>query len=778
MARRRVLVRNHRHRLRRILLRRRVRAIRFRDQGDIVPTMNRAWVRPSACRRPQGPRRFSMGWLARGLFMGLVLLGMSSAQAQTQWGMYVRESAARAGVEISRVVPDSPAAVAGLQAGDLVLGAEGRAVSSPDELASVANALAVGSPLNLRVARQGWERVVRLVAAARTPTLASFGLQAADQPADKPPGSGAAIASLKRDGEAERGGLKTGDVVLRALGQEVRSAADLEAIVGRMAAGTPLSLSVWRDGWEKALTLLPAGAPVPSGSVATPAQDTVRSLNDAIERANAAYAAADWTTAERHYKRVLELNVADHNAWARLAHVYLMQKRFDEAAAASRKALELGPAEAGTLNNLGLSLTTLGDPAQARAAYQRAIELAPNSVEPYSGMANAYYVERNWAAAERYYRLALDREPQRQTLWEALAASCAEQQKDAEAVAAYRRALETGPPKAFVLESLGYRLHQLKRYAEAEEALQQALRIEPSDVDVLLLLGDVQSDLGKTEQARMSWQKAADLDAAGRAGQLARQNLAALAPRPAPARVPVEPAPAATAGARPVAEPVGAAPGAAAARATAVPSAALAPPAAGAKAAVAIGDFQVKAAGAMQFIGDGMREMLLTSLHRSGRFVVVERMDIQGLAAEQSLSRSRMAQPGAAIAPSQMIVADIMVYGAVTEFTSEEGGSGFQFGVPKLPLTVGRQTKNAHMAIDVRVVDVASGRVLAAQRIVGQAKSSQTTFGTEVSVAGTQMPASFGSFRNTPMEQAIRECVQKATEYTIQSVPAAYFRYR
>jgi curli biogenesis system outer membrane secretion channel CsgG len=46
---------------------------------------------------------------------------------------------------------------------------------------------------------------------------------------------------------------------------------------------------------------------------------------------------------------------------------------------------------------------------------------------------------------------------------------------------------------------------------------------------------------------------------------------------------------------------------------------------------VAVGDFQVKAAKANQQIGDGLREMFLTSLHQSGYFNVVERMGIQGL---------------------------------------------------------------------------------------------------------------------------------------------------
>lgn len=198
----------------------------------------------------------------------------------------------------------------------------------------------------------------------------------------------------------------------------------------------------------------------------------------------------------------------------------------------------------------------------------------------------------------------------------------------------------------------------------------------------------------------------------------------------------------------------------------------------GNKALVAIGDFRVKAATANQAIGDGLREMLLTALYRSGNYIVVERMDIQGLAAEQALSRSRMAREGSAVPDQQMDVADVMVYGAVTEFEGAAKGSGFQVGVPRLPLSLGHESSTAHMAIDVRVVDVASGRVLGAQRIVGDAKSSQTGMSGTPTVRGVGIPASLGVFSNTPMEQAIRSCVDKAAAYVSATVPAGYFRHR
>jgi len=198
----------------------------------------------------------------------------------------------------------------------------------------------------------------------------------------------------------------------------------------------------------------------------------------------------------------------------------------------------------------------------------------------------------------------------------------------------------------------------------------------------------------------------------------------------------------------------------------------------GLRAAVTVGDFQVKAAKATPYIGDGLREMLLTALHRSGYFIVVERMDIQGIAAEQALSRSTMARPDQAIPAAGMDVADLLIYGAVTEFEAEAGGSDFGLGAGgSTPFSFGAGGKQSHMAIDIRVADVRSGRLVLAKRFVGRADASRASLGVSPLVGGRNVPFSFGGFRNTPMERAIRDCVVQATQYVANNLPRDYFRH-
>ncbi len=66
----------------------------------------------------------------------------------------------------------------------------------------------------------------------------------------------------------------------------------------------------------------------------------------------------------------------------------------------------------------------------------------------------------------------------------------------------------------------------------------------------------------------------------------------------------------------------------------------------GPKANIAVGDFTVKARGSSLYIGDGLREMLQSSLFESLRFNVLDRLDTPALTAEPKFSYSKMANPG------------------------------------------------------------------------------------------------------------------------------------
>ncbi len=95
------------------------------------------------------------------------------------------------------------------------------------------------------------ERLVqRLRGATPEPPRPRLGLAVKDAP-----GGGAEVGAVRPDSPAARAGLQAGDVVEALGGQAVRSAADLEALVGQLRAGDPVEVLVRRGGERLRLSL-------------------------------------------------------------------------------------------------------------------------------------------------------------------------------------------------------------------------------------------------------------------------------------------------------------------------------------------------------------------------------------------------------------------------------------------------------------------------------------------------------------------------------------------
>lgn len=72
---------------------------------------------------------------------------------------------------------------------------------------------------------------------------------------------GALIAAVEPKSPAEKGGLKAGDVVLKADGKPIKDSRDLARHVGMVSPGTKVDLNVWRDGRERSMDITVAQAP-------------------------------------------------------------------------------------------------------------------------------------------------------------------------------------------------------------------------------------------------------------------------------------------------------------------------------------------------------------------------------------------------------------------------------------------------------------------------------------------------------------------------------------
>lgn len=205
----------------------------------------------------------------------------------------------------------------------------------------------------------------------------------------------------------------------------------------------------------------------------------------------------------------------------------------------------------------------------------------------------------------------------------------------------------------------------------------------------------------------------------------------------------------------------------------------------GPKARLAVGEFQDKTAkgggtsGWMQMfgvgwpqIGDGMRNMLTTTLFNSNRYIVLEREQLGAVMKEQDLAATGRIKKGTEAPTGEIYGADLIITAAVTEFEgSAKGGEG---GTKVLGVRIGGGVKKAHIAIDIRIIDAKTSQIVAATSVEGSA----TSFGLRgATYIGGSLPVSLGGFSKTPTEKAIRVCIQKAVEYIVSQTPKEYYRY-
>lgn len=96
-----------------------------------------------------------------------------------------------------------------------------------------------------------------------------------------------------------------------------------------------------------------------------------------LEQAKAHFRAANFGLAERHYRKAVEKNPDDAEAWLGLAASYDQLGRFDHADRAYKRLAALTGQTATLLNNLGYSYLLRGDVAGARQKLAAAKKLSP-----------------------------------------------------------------------------------------------------------------------------------------------------------------------------------------------------------------------------------------------------------------------------------------------------------------------------------------------------------------------------------------------------------------
>ncbi|MEM1081262.1 MAG: CsgG/HfaB family protein, partial [Pseudomonadota bacterium] len=185
----------------------------------------------------------------------------------------------------------------------------------------------------------------------------------------------------------------------------------------------------------------------------------------------------------------------------------------------------------------------------------------------------------------------------------------------------------------------------------------------------------------------------------------------------------------------------------------------------GPKARIAVARFENKTADSYDWyspsIGDGMSDMLTTALVNSGRYIVLERESLDTVLLEQDLGASGRVREDTAAAIGEIEGAELLVVAAVTEF-GESGGTQANLGgsdIGRLFSSITGGTRTAHMAIDVRVVDATTSRILAATSVEGEAKDFNIGGSLGGYTSGYSLGGSLSTWSNTPREKALRQVI-------------------
>jgi len=178
-------------------------------------------------------------------------------------------------------------------------------------------------------------------------------------------------------------------------------------------------------------------------------------------------------------------------------------------------------------------------------------------------------------------------------------------------------------------------------------------------------------------------------------------------------------------------------------------------------------------------IGDGMADQLVTALFNTNRFIVLERQTVGDVLKEQDFGASGRVRQDTAAPIGEIEGAELLVVGAVTEFEGAASGAGGGvggFGKGILGGIMGGY-KKAHMAIDLRIIDTRTSRIVAATSVEGEA--------TDVNLGGLvagwggsgALAGGLGGWKNTPTEKALRICIKEAVQFVVSKTPQTYYHH-
>jgi curli biogenesis system outer membrane secretion channel CsgG len=173
----------------------------------------------------------------------------------------------------------------------------------------------------------------------------------------------------------------------------------------------------------------------------------------------------------------------------------------------------------------------------------------------------------------------------------------------------------------------------------------------------------------------------------------------------------------------------------------------------GPKLRVGIVDFVNKSSYGAGRLGTSASDILTTELFKTGAFILVERAQLKQVLGEQSLGQTGVVNPETAAQAGKVLGLNALVTGSISQFGVSTGGA--DYGVYK------QKVQTAKCAVDVRVVDAASGQLLFADSGRGEfERKAQEVLGM----------GSRAGYDETLGQEALRSAITKFMDNLVQKL--------
>jgi curli biogenesis system outer membrane secretion channel CsgG len=173
----------------------------------------------------------------------------------------------------------------------------------------------------------------------------------------------------------------------------------------------------------------------------------------------------------------------------------------------------------------------------------------------------------------------------------------------------------------------------------------------------------------------------------------------------------------------------------------------------GPKRRIAIADFENKTKYGARRLGTSASDILLTELAKSGKFILVEREQMNKILEEHKLAMSGVVDSASAVEAGKLLGVNALVTGSISQFGVKEEAMD--------AILVQTKQQIAQAVVDLRVIDVETGEIMYADSGKGEVKKK---FGQTLGV-GTK-----GGYDETIEGDALRAAIVKFVDNIISQV--------